>query len=62
MAKDIQIENHGSLYLFRPLNDEAKEWLEENTDGQWWGGALAVEPRYAVGLAEGAAENGLDLG
>jgi hypothetical protein len=58
---DISIENHGSLTLFRPLTDEGREWLESNTEGTWWGGALAVEPRYAVDLAEGAVEEGLGV-
>jgi hypothetical protein len=29
------------------------------TDGQWFGGALAVEPRYAHDLAQGASSDGL---
>lgn len=50
------VENHGSLYLVRPATDAAREWLEEHTDGQWFGGALVVEPRYVVDLLDGMAD------
>lgn len=53
-----QIENHGSLVLVRPLDEEAHTWLQENTEGTWWGGALVVEPRYLEGLLAGMAECG----
>lgn len=58
---DILIEHHGTLHLFRPLTEGAKTWLAEHTDGQWFGGALAVEPRYVVPLAEGILEAGFQL-
>jgi len=53
---DISIENHGSIYLFRPLTQPARVWLQDHTDAdnsQWFGGALVVEPRYAGDLAHG---------
>jgi len=56
---DINVENHGSLMLFRPATETGREWLETNTDGQWFGHALVVEPRYAFDLAEGAQQAGL---
>jgi len=46
----LAIENHGSVVLLRPLTRLARRWLEEQTDGTWWGGALVVEPRYVPGL------------
>jgi len=47
---DFHFENHGSPWLVRPLNDEAREHLAANVDAeaQWFGDALAVEPRYGV--------------
>lgn len=57
-TNDIQVEYHGSLYLFRPSTDDAKKWLEDHTEGQWIGDALAVEPRYAHDLASGAVTEG----
>jgi hypothetical protein len=52
------VEDHGSLVLVRPLTDDVEEWLEEHTDGQWFGGALVVEPRYLKPLLEGMVEEG----
>jgi hypothetical protein len=59
METDIQVENHGSIFLFRPFTDEGETWLRHNTDGQWFGTALAVEHRYAHDLAAGAQQDGL---
>lgn len=60
---DIRIENHGSLFLLRPLRDVARAWLEEHTDrdAQWWADALVVEPRYVPAIVEGAREAGLEV-
>lgn len=58
---DIEIANHGSIFMFHPLTDAARTWLEENTDGQWLGGALAVEHRYARDLADGAISEGFTV-
>jgi hypothetical protein len=58
---DVQVENHGSIVLVRPLSDEAASWLHENTDGTWWGGALAGEPRYVDDLLEGMLGDGFEL-
>lgn len=57
---DYTFENHLSLWLVRANNIGALEHLQENVqeDAQWFGEALAVEPRYVDGLAEGLRENG----
>jgi hypothetical protein len=64
MEPDIQVENHGSIIMFRPMTDEATDWLNEHVESegwQWFGGALAVEPRYAGDLADGARADGLEV-
>lgn len=40
----------GSIYLVRPLDEEAAEWLHQTApaDAQWWASALVVEHRYVV--------------
>ena len=58
---DVRVENHGSIILIRPLNDNVSDWLSDNTDGQWFGGALACEPRYVHALMEGMIENGFQV-
>jgi hypothetical protein len=47
--------------LVRPVSDEARTWLEENTAGQWFGGALVVEPRYALDLVHGLQAEGFEV-
>lgn len=61
MNPDIRIENCGSIILFQPLTAPGHEWLENHTDGMWYGGALAVDPRYAQDIAEGAVDDGLEV-
>jgi hypothetical protein len=61
---DIQVEDHGSIALLRPLTDAGETWLQNNCHSepwQWWAGALAVEPRYLEAIAIGIAEDGLAL-
>jgi hypothetical protein len=60
---DVTVENHGTIFLFRPWTDAAREWIEEHVDGEalWFGGALAVEHRYAYDLAHGMLNDGLTV-
>lgn len=59
---DIRIENHGSLFVFWPLSESAKSWVDENVaEPTFLGGthAIVVEPRYARELADGMMADGL---
>ena len=58
---DISIEEHGSIFLLRPLNEQASDWLHEHVaeDAQWLRGALVVEHRYIMGIVRGAKGDGL---
>jgi hypothetical protein len=60
---DIRVEYHGSLWLVRPLTKAATAWLQENVagDAQYFGNALAVEPRYIDDLVEGISGSGLEV-
>lgn len=58
---DLRVENHSSIYLVRPETAAGREWLEEHTDGTWFGDALVVEHRYVADLVSGAAEDGLGV-
>ena len=55
------IEDHGSLVLIRPITEDVTAWLNEHTDGQWFGGALVVEPRYVAPLIEGMIAEGFAI-
>jgi len=58
---DISIVNHGSIVTVRPLTHAATQWLQDNTDGMWFGGALVVEPRYVGDLVAGMVEEGMEV-
>lgn len=61
---DIRIENLGaSVALFRPLTPAARAWIDTHATEPrpWFGGALAVEPRYLADLAAGAEEAGFRI-
>jgi len=60
---DYRVENHGTIYLFTPLNYIAFNHLKANVqeDAQWMGDALVVEHRYAYSLAEQLAVDGFRL-
>ncbi len=57
---DYCIENHGSLFLLHPLNEEASKNLAEKAteEAQFMGRALAVEPRYIAMLVSQLREEG----
>ena len=59
---DVNVENHGSIVTFSPLNDSAKDWIKENVKTEPWqflGKKLAVEPRYVQNLIDGMENDGL---
>lgn len=58
---DARVDGHGSVVLVRPLTAAATAWLKEHTDGTWFGGALAVEPRYVLNLVAGMREDGFTV-
>ena len=64
MANDITIVNHGTLAMVHALTKRAKFWLQDNVgteSWQWFGNAVAVEPRYVGDLVDGMVESGLEV-
>lgn len=58
-ALDATVHHDGSsLFLVRPLNDATRLWLEEHTDGQWFGPSLVVEHRFVTDLVAGLRDAG----
>ncbi len=55
LRENFRLEHHGSLVLVYPLTEYSTQWLEDHTDGTWWGNrlALVVEPRYVDSLMQG---------
>lgn len=61
MIADIEVENHGTIFLLRPLTTAGQEWLNEHIpeDAQTMGNAVACEPRYAIDIVVGMQRDGL---
>ena len=57
----VRVENHGTIWLVRPLVEPALAWLSEHTDGTWLGNALAVEHRYVGDLVFGLRNAGFQV-
>ena len=61
---DIQIENASSIVLIRPMTASGKEWVEQKVQAeswQWFGGAIAAEPRTVQAVIDGAKADGLKV-
>jgi len=58
---DFEVENHGTIYLLRPLTAIADEWVDANLpeDAQHVGTAVVVEHRYIAGIVAGIRDDGL---
>jgi hypothetical protein len=61
---DFKLENHGCLFLLRPLTTLAREWMNEHLplehpETQFFAGAIVVEPRYIGPILEGIVADGL---
>ena len=61
---DVQIEDHGTVILFRVLNEYSDVWLHENVspDSHWFGDTLLVERRFAAQLVAAIREAGFAVG
>ena len=58
---DFFCENHGSIFLLRPVSPAAFLWIHENLppDRQMFGNAVAVEHRCIWAILNGIQEAGL---
>ena len=61
--EDFEVENHGSLFLLRPMTSAAWNWAEQHLpeDAQMFGQAYAVEHRYIADIVEGIQADGLGV-
>lgn len=64
MPNDFLVMDHGSIVAIRPLTEEAVQWLDGNAAaeaGQWLGGSLCVDRRYAAPLITGIEADGFEI-
>lgn len=60
---DFQVENHGSIFLLRPMTMAGRNWCKEwlPYDTQRFGAAYVVEHRYIGSIVEGISADGLEV-
>ena len=60
---DFSVENHGSIFLLRPITPSAFEWVREHIpdDAQYFGNAVVVEHRYIEDIVDGIQNDGLEV-
>jgi hypothetical protein len=59
---DFVVENHGSIFLLRPLTPAAKAWVEEHIGDngyQPYYPTVVVEHRFIADIIHGAQADGL---
>ena len=58
---DFCVENHGSIFLLRPLSLSADLWVKDHIpeDAQYFGNAVVVEHRYISDIVDGIRNDGL---
>jgi hypothetical protein len=58
---DFLCENHGSIFLLRPISHASFDWIESHlpSDRTTFGNAVVVEPRYVWAILAGLQDDGL---
>jgi hypothetical protein len=61
MTHDVSVTGDGTVFLFHIHSDAAREFVAEHVseDRQLFGGAVAVEHRFASNLIHGMRDAGL---
>lgn len=61
VGPDFICENHGSIFLLRPVSPASFDWIESHlpSDRITFGNAVVVEPRYVWAILAGLQEDGL---
>jgi len=61
-APEFLIENHGSVFLLRPLTEAARNWIDEHIGAdngfQPMYPTVVIEPRYIEHIIHGLIEEG----
>lgn len=63
MSVDALVENHGSIFLVKPLTLRCENWLKDHVsnEAQYFGGKLVVEHRYILPLVQGMTDDGMEV-
>jgi hypothetical protein len=64
-SRDIEVSHEGTISLFYPLTQKARQWLAAHCpagpEHQYLADALAVEAQYVADLLQHAQEDGLSI-
>ncbi len=63
MPADFYLDCHGTIFLLRPMTEEAVAWITEHIDPQapYLGRAVAIEHRFVEPIVEGIKSEGLTI-
>jgi hypothetical protein len=53
----IEITDHGTIVVLRPVSDAGRDWLAENVGAPEAGGIYTCEPRMAQDILQAAARD-----
>ena len=53
----IEIRDHGTVVILRPISDAGRDWLVENVGEPEPGGVYTCEPRMARDILQAAARD-----
>jgi hypothetical protein len=53
--RHIEIHDHGTVVILRPISDAARDWLVEHVGEPGSGGVYTCEPRMARDILQAAA-------
>lgn len=61
---DLLCVNHGTIVAIQPKTQAGRDWVNDNLsdDALWFGLSVIVEPRYFDAIAQGAHDDGLNVG
>jgi len=57
----IEINDHGTIVVLRPISDEGRQWFEDNVGDPEPGGIYTCEPRMAQDILQAAARDLLSM-
>jgi len=60
-GSDFICDNHGSIFLLRPVSPASFDWIESHlpSDRITFGNAVVIEPRYVWAILVGLQDDGL---
>lgn len=64
---DIQLANHGSIFIFTGLTPAGQGWIEDHLVGpdheqiMFWDGGIVVGHQYVDAIIDGAINDGLEV-